>query len=577
MYSPLADTIALSTGGTERWSISSAGVLQSNGAQTVQTSTGNLTLATAGGNGNITLAPNGTGDVFLDADTVRVGDSNANATITTNGTGDLILNTNSGTNSGSITIFDAANGNITLAPNGTGVVGIGSGSQSWTLNGSSTANLIIQDSTPTTRLTLSNAGALTSVSSLTASNVAVGVTANTINSTTGDLTISMTAATGTLNLPTGVTTGTTTDAAIFMNYDSVTTGDGIFMTADALTTGSAIHLDSTATGMTSGKLLEVTASAYDGSSTTGLVEIRSTSTGRVTQSSLLDIDSSGANASSSIEARGATIAVTNTGTTSTNTALFLDSSGATTNYSLYANTGQIAATAGSASLPTYTFHTDPNTGMYRDSVDEVKFATGGNNRITLKSGAAAAGSGIITINTAAVTGTFAMEFLYNGVNAGEITVSSANTVAYVTSSDYRLKKDVEEMDGSLALQRIMSLRPVTFKWKSNDTEAEGFIAHELQEQFPDAVVFNKDATVDYGYITDENGTVISGEVVEPEDLETGKTWIKTETRPLYQGVDTSFVTAGIVAAMQEQERKIQLLKQIIISKGLATEEDLSDV
>ena len=76
-------------------------------------------------NGSITLTPNGTGDVQLDADTVRVGDSNANATITTNGTGDLILNTNAGTNSGSITIADAANGTITVAPNGTGNVVIG--------------------------------------------------------------------------------------------------------------------------------------------------------------------------------------------------------------------------------------------------------------------------------------------------------------------------------------------------------------------------------------------------------------------------------------------------------------------
>jgi len=76
-------------------------------------------------NGNIALTPDGTGDVQLDADTVRVGDSNANATITTNGTGDLILNTNAGTNSGSITIADAANGTITVAPNGTGNVVIG--------------------------------------------------------------------------------------------------------------------------------------------------------------------------------------------------------------------------------------------------------------------------------------------------------------------------------------------------------------------------------------------------------------------------------------------------------------------
>ena len=77
---------------------------------------------TSASNGNVVIAPNGTGDVQLDADTVRVGDSNANATITTNGTGDLTLNTNAGTNSGSIVIADAANGNITLTPNGTGSV-----------------------------------------------------------------------------------------------------------------------------------------------------------------------------------------------------------------------------------------------------------------------------------------------------------------------------------------------------------------------------------------------------------------------------------------------------------------------
>ena len=43
-------------------------------------------------------------------------------TITTNSATDLILNTNAGSNSSSITIQDAANGNIVLAPNGTGRV-----------------------------------------------------------------------------------------------------------------------------------------------------------------------------------------------------------------------------------------------------------------------------------------------------------------------------------------------------------------------------------------------------------------------------------------------------------------------
>ena len=76
-------------------------------------------------NANIDIVPNGTGDVTLQADTVQVGDNNANATITTNGTGDLILNTNSGTNSGNITIADGANGDITLTPNGTGRIVLG--------------------------------------------------------------------------------------------------------------------------------------------------------------------------------------------------------------------------------------------------------------------------------------------------------------------------------------------------------------------------------------------------------------------------------------------------------------------
>jgi len=75
-------------------------------------------------NRDIDIIPNGTGDVNLGADTVQVGDNDANATITTQGTGDLILNTNNGTNSGSITVLDGANGEITVTPNGTGVVAI---------------------------------------------------------------------------------------------------------------------------------------------------------------------------------------------------------------------------------------------------------------------------------------------------------------------------------------------------------------------------------------------------------------------------------------------------------------------
>ena len=47
----------------ERWRITSTGILQANGAQTIQTSTGNLTLNTLAGNGNIIFTTHGTGAV----------------------------------------------------------------------------------------------------------------------------------------------------------------------------------------------------------------------------------------------------------------------------------------------------------------------------------------------------------------------------------------------------------------------------------------------------------------------------------------------------------------------------------
>ena len=80
-------------------------------------------------NADINITPDGTGNVNLSTDTVRVGGSNENAIITTNGTGDLTLSTNSGTNSGTILIADGANSNITLDPNGTGKVVVGSALQ----------------------------------------------------------------------------------------------------------------------------------------------------------------------------------------------------------------------------------------------------------------------------------------------------------------------------------------------------------------------------------------------------------------------------------------------------------------
>lgn len=63
-----------------------------------------------------------------------VGDGTANATIKSNGNFDLILQTGNAT-TGSITIADGANGQITIAPNGSGTTSVGSASGTASLEG----------------------------------------------------------------------------------------------------------------------------------------------------------------------------------------------------------------------------------------------------------------------------------------------------------------------------------------------------------------------------------------------------------------------------------------------------------
>jgi hypothetical protein len=82
------------------------------------------TISTTNTNGDLIVVANGTGDIQLSADTIKVGDINEPVTITSNGTGNLIINTNSGTNSGSLTFNQGTNGDITFALNGLGEVNI---------------------------------------------------------------------------------------------------------------------------------------------------------------------------------------------------------------------------------------------------------------------------------------------------------------------------------------------------------------------------------------------------------------------------------------------------------------------
>jgi hypothetical protein len=116
LTSPKIGTSILDTNGNELALLTATGSAV-NEFTIANAATGNdPTLSATGGDSNIDIAikPKGTGETVF-------GTGAANATITSNGAYDLILDTNSGTNSGTITITDAANGDITIAPNGTGV------------------------------------------------------------------------------------------------------------------------------------------------------------------------------------------------------------------------------------------------------------------------------------------------------------------------------------------------------------------------------------------------------------------------------------------------------------------------
>jgi hypothetical protein len=123
------------------------------------------------------------------------------------------------------------------------------------------------------------------------------------------------------------------------------------------------------------------------------------------------------------------------------------------------------------------------------------------------------------------TGYFA-QFRVNGSTVGNIT-TNGSTTTYATSSDYRLKENIAPMTGALAT--VAQLKPCTYTWKADGSASQGFIAHELQEIVPDAVVGEKDDV-------NEDGSI----------------------KP--QGIDTSFLVATLTAAIKELKAEFDAYK-----------------
>jgi len=115
-------------------------------------------------------------------------------------------------------------------------------------------------------------------------------------------------------------------------------------------------------------------------------------------------------------------------------------------------------------------------------------------------------------------------FSYLGTTVGGIAITGSTT-AYNTSSDYRLKQDIEPLTG--VVDRLMQLKPSSFAFKSDpDTRVDGLIAHQVQEVCPYAVSGTKDG-------------------------------------PEMQQLDNSKLVPLLIGAVQELTRRVELLEDAV--------------
>ena len=81
-------------------------------------------------------------------------------------------------------------------------------------------------------------------------------------------------------------------------------------------------------------------------------------------------------------------------------------------------------------------------------------------------------------------------------DCGIIAINATNnTASYATSSDYRVKENVDYTWD--ATTRLKQLKPAQFSWKSDPDSImqDGFLAHEAAEVVPQAVVGEKDGEI----------------------------------------------------------------------------------
>ena len=189
------------------------------------------------------------------------------------------------------------------------------------------------------------------------------------------------------------------------------------------------------------------------------------------------------------------------------------------------------------------FRLDSSGKLYSGSDTPWLLGSGGSLAVSLGQGSfpftAANPSNVVGIfNRMTTTGTV-VEIKYNAAVVGSISTNGSSTT-YNTSSDYRLKENVEYTFD--ATTEVKKLKPCKFNFIGTSETIEGFVAHELSEVVPLAVTGTKDATKEE-------------DVFDDEGVKTG-----TKTVPDYQGIDQSKLVPLLVKTIQELEARITALE-----------------
>ena len=138
----------------------------------------------------------------------------------------------------------------------------------------------------------------------------------------------------------------------------------------------------------------------------------------------------------------------------------------------------------------------------------------------------------------------------SGSTAGRIEHNGVTTVSYITSSDYRLKENVDYTFHATA--RLKQLKPARFNFiEEPNKTVDGFLAHEVSDIVPEAISGEKDEV----QVWKEGEELPEGVSVGDNKLdENGNTIMQI------QGIDQAKLVPLLVKTIQELEARITALE-----------------